>query len=426
MISRHLIWMCFFALACNDTRSDLSFPAPTHRTLADYHQSLPDTLTESVYLDKMLGLLVGSAIGDAMGAPTEMWPRQDIVDRYGFVTDFTRLDRPRSPEGPWQSQMRSGATTDDTRWKWLTGQFLLEQNQAQLDGKRFAQYILQQFRREAIDLSEASTATAISDELTHVTWLQEWALVATPYAEGNMMDYHIALNKFYGGEMSCAGMLYAPLIGACYPANPQLAYLNTYELALFDLGYARDISGLTGAYVAAALNPELSYDELLGLSETIDPYNYLESRLIGRLAHQYAETANTIVHAATTKSPASIGALPQNFPYGRSQFDQLQEIYQAMDAHQKDIAFHAGEIHFINLAALHWSGGDFSKAMEFVTNYGRDNDTVGAVTGAILGAYHGASHLPEKQVQHILELTRDHLGIDLQHLARQLVSVLPR
>ena len=42
--------------------------------------------------------------------------------------------------------------------------------------------------------------------------------------------------------------------------------------------------------------------------------------------------------------------------------------------------------HLINLTALLFSNYQFQPAMEFVTNYGRDNDTVAAVTGAILGA----------------------------------------
>ena len=37
----------------------------------------------------VLGSLVGSAIGDAMGAPTEMWSRDQIQAEYGFVSDLS-------------------------------------------------------------------------------------------------------------------------------------------------------------------------------------------------------------------------------------------------------------------------------------------------------------------------------------------------
>jgi ADP-ribosylglycohydrolase len=42
-------------------------------------------LTESELYDKILGILVGAAIGDAMEAPTEMWPGEGIELEYGFV-----------------------------------------------------------------------------------------------------------------------------------------------------------------------------------------------------------------------------------------------------------------------------------------------------------------------------------------------------
>jgi len=53
------------------------------------------------------------------------------------------------------------------------------------------------------------------------------------------------------------------------------------------------------------------------------------------------------------------------------------------------MAFHPGEVHQINLTALLFTDFDFEKSLAFVTNYGRDNDTVAAITGAILGALHG-------------------------------------
>ena len=74
----------------------------------------------------------------------------------------------------------------------------------------------------------------------------------------------------------------------------------------------------------------------------------------------------------------------------------------------------------INLVALIFCDLDFSKALEFVTNYGRDNDTVGAITGAILGAYWGASRLPAHLAEPVLATNKEQLGIDLPVLAERL------
>ena len=62
--------------------------------------------------------------------------------------------------------------------------------------------------------------------------------------------------------------------------------------------------------------------------------------------------------------------------------------------------------------------------MEFITNYGRDNDTVGAVTGSILGALHGYMALPQDQCELVLRVNREVLGIDLEQRARQLTTAV--
>ncbi len=86
--------------------------------------------------------------------------------------------------------------------------------------------------------------------------------------------------------------------------------------------------------------------------------------------------------------------------------------------------FHAGEIHMINLAALIFGEFDFQRSLEFVINYGRDNDTVGAVTGSILGAYYGKSRLPVDMVKAVLQTNKEKLAIDLEKWAENLTDMM--
>jgi ADP-ribosylglycohydrolase len=88
----------------------------------------------------------------------------------------------------------------------------------------------------------------------------------------------------------------------------------------------------------------------------------------------------------------------------------------------QDIPFHAGEIHLINLTAIAYSQGDFRRAMAFIVNFGRDNDTVAAVTGAILGAYLGYQALPQDMARGVITVSKQTMGIDLESLARQLTD----
>ena len=59
--------------------------------------------------------------------------------------------------------------------------------------------------------------------------------------------------------------------------------------------------------------------------------------------------------------------------------------------------------------------------MQFIVNYGRDNDTVAAIAGMILGAKDGYANLPDHLKKEILRVNKEVLGIDLEALAHELV-----
>ena len=405
-----------------------AFPVPKS-TPGMEEPTWPAELDRETYRDKVLGLLVGSAIGDAMGAPTEMWHRSEIEVQYGYVASLDEVIREGSPEGPWDYNLPGGGTTDDTRWKYLTTKFL-SQNSARndsLDPQAFAKYIVDIYLAEKSHVGQvhAFDPSLLETEVRHMTWLQDWAKVAQPYLQNDIDGYSHAINRFYGGEMSCAGMLYTPVIGGYFPGAPQRAYREAYRMGLFDLGYARDISALTAAYTSQAFQPGVAYDHMISLSRSVDPNQYFKSRLVGRLAHDVFVAAQQIVHEAqqvdSTELMSSVD-LPSAFAFDTLYFAQVQKAYAGLDHRLQDIAFHANEIHLINLTALIISGGDFKKAVEFVVNYGRDNDTVAAVTGAILGAYHGASKLPPAWSQQVIATSRDVIGIDLEALADEMVD----
>jgi hypothetical protein len=399
------------------------FPVPVKPTLPV--ESLAMTLTREEYYDKVLGMLVGSAIGDGMGAPTEMWERKSIEIQKGYVDAMDGVIRERSPEGPWETNMQAGSTTDDTRWKYLGAQFLLTQSQDSLSPYDFAKHIIGVYQNKISEIGRTDTYENIDRVFAHATWLIEWVKVAQPFIDNNLVTYNEMLSRFYGGEMSCAGLLYTPLVGAYFPGAPLKSYNQAYGLTIFDIGYARDISALTAAYVSKAMEPGVKYSDITRITRDVDPQGYFNSRLIGRMAFKAYENATYISHEAhslTEKDIPSNLRLPQNFKRDGLYYIQLQRAYALLEDHLQDIPFHAGEIHLINLTALEFSGGDFKKALEFVINFGRDNDTVGAVTGSVLGAYWGFNKLPPEMAAQALKANKEFVGIDLKLLAQQLVD----
>lgn len=383
----------------------------------------PNLVKKDPLYDKILGCLVGSAIGDAMGAPTEMWGRADIQKSYGFVDRLDSVVREPSPEGVWIANLPAGGTTDDTRWKKLMVNYLIsEKSNNNLIPENFAKYILSEFEKyKNIENNESQSKT---EPNLQSNWLVEWAKVARPYIKGNYKQYSVAVDKFYGGEMVCGGMLYAPIAGAFFPNNPLKAYQETYKISIFDIGYARDISALVAAMTAAAIHPNAQKDSVLAVLKNIDPENYFQSRLVGRSSYRIYEGAVDIVNKSKNALLINLNynqlPKPPNAPLDSVYLARMYRAFELLDTKQQDMPFHAGEIHLQVLTALLFADFDFEKTMFFLVNYGRDNDTTSAIAGGILGAFWGYEKLPKIMKEKVIKVNKELLNNDLELMAHKL------
>lgn len=387
------------------------------------------SLTRAELYNKVLGMLVGSAIGDAMGAPTEMWSREMIRLEYGFVDKLDSMVREPSAEGTWAWNLPAGGTTDDTRWKKLTIEYLLSgANSGNLNARQFAQHLVNQYKSdiEKLKNTESYSPEPFEDGARRMAWLQEWAQVARPYATQDHLAYTDALSRFYGGEMVCAGLLYAPAVGAFYPENPHEAYQQMYKVSLFDIGYARDISSLAAAMTAAGMKKNARKEDLIAVFRAVDPQGYFKSRLVGRVAFRLLREARLIVEQANRLQTNEINLsklkFPKNFKVDTLYLARMQRAFELLDAKNQDMPFHAGEIHLQVLTAMLFSDFDFEKTLIFLVNFGRDNDTTSAVAGGILGAYWGFERLPKTMKQQVLSTSKTQLNTDLEALAAQMTE----
>ncbi len=451
-----LVSILIFTTGCETT-------SPSSATSSVASVSPPATvpaLPREVYHDKVLGLLIGSAIGDAMGAPSEMWRRDAIQFDYGFVEQLDDMVRAPSAEGTWKHNLPAGGTTDDTRWKEITIDFLRTQTPGQESATDFASFLVARYEQRIAQLkaTEGFDPQPYEEKLMKMNFLQEWALIAKPYAEDDLAGYSNALHKFYGGEMTCAGMLYAPMLAAARPADPEAAYQLAYELGIFDLGYARDLTGLVAAMTAAAFAADPTqvghkarptsedavprgsgftpdnerrsgsrpHDKILNVNRSVDPEGYFASRLVGRSAYRFFQHARRIAMEARAVE-LDPEAEPMDVPEAFAHLDplayaQLRRAFDMLDEANREVSFHPAEIYLITLTAMLFHDFKFEPTMVFITNYGRDNDTVAALAGAILGAYHGAESLPVRMSQQVVTVNREQLGIDLEQLADEMTA----
>ncbi len=419
---------CGFYTSCREQAAQLNIPEPVKIA----YGADSTMLSAEAYHDRVLGALVGSAIGDAMGASTEMWHREDIQRKYGYIIGLTAAERGQSPEGTWEHNLGAGATTDDTRWKYLIVNYIAK-NKSEISPQKFARFITDYYESVAGGLAKKeilSNPDVLDGALEKVDWIKEWARVALAFQDGPIA-YSTALNRFYGGEMACAGMLYSPAFGLV-AENPERAYAMAYEHSLFDHGYAKDITALVSAMTKMALQTT-SMDSILNTAVFTDPLRYQDSRLVGRITLDISEASRKIVRQAgnlfapgiSLSETISLPEVPRGFPGSPEEWAQQVYVYDFLEEHEMAIPFHAGEIWQILIAGLEFGQGDFQKTMQFIVNYGRDNDTVAAVAGMILGAKMGFSGLPEELSGPVMLTSRQQIGLDLEKLADEMAGVYP-
>jgi ADP-ribosylglycohydrolase len=369
--------------------------------------------TRQQLYDKILGSLVGSAIGDAMGAPYEMWPREEIFQKRGYISKLDTVFREKGAEGPWYTDLPPGGTTDDTRFKKLMVDFLKSQNPNQpLSPKKFAQHIIYQYN----SFSKEQPIDSMK-----LDWLIEWVKIAKPFVKKDYLTYQQNLIKFYGGDLACGGLLYSPAIGLFYPGEPLKAYTEAYNLALWDQGYARDLTAIAAAMVSAAMEMDPKKETILLAFDKMDPQGFHQSRLVGRLATGLLYKAQYIVKLADSTDIGNETNLEKIYKL------KQEKAFKLLHEQNEKIPFHAGEIMLQVVTAMLFTDFDFEKSIAFLVNNARDNDTNSAIAGSILGAMVGFEKLPLKMRNQVIVVNKNKLGIDLEKMANDLTdSVMSR
>ncbi|MPV51264.1 ADP-ribosylglycohydrolase [Pseudactinotalea sp. HY160] len=111
--------------------------------------------------DRALGALLGLAIGDALGMPTQSFSRAEIAERFGVITGLcdAPADQPIAPGMP------AGSVTDDTEQALLVADLLIS-GRGRIDARAFAGALRaweeRMIARGSLDLLGPSTKAALA------------------------------------------------------------------------------------------------------------------------------------------------------------------------------------------------------------------------------------------------------------------------
>lgn len=311
--------------------------------------------------DRATGALLGVAIGDALGMPSQTLNLEQIRAAYGTITDFTDA----VPDQPVSGGLIAGTITDDTEQSLLLAKILLDPRGG-FDEQRWVEMLLDWERdtraRGVNDLLGPSTKRAI-----------EALLKGVPVSQ---------TGRF--GTTNGAAMRIIP-VGIAVPPQPLFQFVSAVEET------CRVTHNTSEAIASAASVAAL-------VSAGVDGASFEDAVPFALEAARAGERRGT---SATTGRMSDRIEHALELAKGKSGPDAARDV-----ARKIGTSVAAIESVPMAFAVVRLSGGDVWKAGLISANIGDDTDTIGAIACGMAGAASGVSALPAEKVAQIIRVNR--------------------
>lgn len=392
-------------------------------------RGLAETGAEPRALDRVRGLLFGSALGDAIGGPIEFQSReavQTLADppkawRVGEKLDAAarsaaaaRLKlRPYLPlrpgtesYGQWNAASPPGTITDDTRHKLVLLHSLHAVHKAgrwPLGVGDLAKSYLEWPLTPAVVGREGYEALAAD-------WLEEWQLAARWVLGGRDLSNALPPARMWQSLPTCSGQMTLLPIAALFPGQPEKAYLAAYHLGFFDNGFGKDLNAALVAGLAEALatpvargGESAAFSRVLGAMRKTDPLRFGQIRWSERAVDRWLDLALRFAREAKGE-PARLFAL-------------LEAEFARTTKWEAQVPF------VVAFSCLALAEYDARAALQLSVEWGHDTDSYAQLVGAFAGALHGAEPFPADWLRNVgARLWADH-GVDLEEECRFLAGL---
>ena len=324
--------------------------------------------------ERAKGALYGLGIGDALGMPTQLLSRRQIVERWGpLLTGFDAAPY----DHPIAAGMTAGAVTDDTEQAVLLGWLLVEGNGRTEPGAVAAALLgweREMAERGSLDLLGPSTKRAL-DAIAH----------GTPPAEAGKH-----------GDTNGAAMRVAPVGIVAAPGNLPGLVDRVQQVSIATHNTSVALAG--AAAVAAAVSAGIDGADIGAATETA----VAAAELGAQRGHWTAgaDVAARIRWAADLVS----GAGPERAA------EVIYTLVGTSLATQESVP--------AAFAVLSAVPGDPWQACLLAASLGGDCDTIAAMAGAVGGACHGLAAFPAHAIEAV-----DGNGLRIPELAEQLFAL---
>ncbi|MBW8347914.1 ADP-ribosylglycohydrolase family protein [Bacillus sp. IITD106] len=331
---------------------------------------------------KTLGGILGAAVGDAMGAPTEMKTTEQIIERFGgYVKNFIA-----PPEDTFARNNLPGQITDD---------FSL------------AFFIMKAIIRHNGEINDEVAKEGIIDWSNHEEYFEPFAGPTTRAAimemKGEKLISTEPLVNYNAQATNGSAMKIFP-VGLVNPDNVDEAINDAITITLPTHNNHLAISGACA--VAAAVSKAMADDA--------NVYNVIQAGLYGAKEGEKLgkEVGITVAGPSVVKRMelAIEIALKSN-----SMENAMKELADIIGS-----GIHISESVPAAFGLFLAANGDTMESIYGGVNIGNDTDTVASMAGAIAGTLNGYQSFPDGYLNEINEKN----NMDLSYIAKSLLSLV--
>jgi ADP-ribosyl-[dinitrogen reductase] hydrolase len=290
------------------------------------------------------GCLLGLAVGDALGMPTEGYSREEIRSTFGLVRDMLA-----APPGHFHSGLAAGQHTDDTEQCLLLAESLIENGGFSPD--RFAEKLAEWGASWTLDDSlncgvGFTSRSAVENLLAGISWKESGLAIPT-----------------------CGSSMRVAPLGLLYHCDLSLVsrYAELQSLPTHNGAAAR--AGCIAVAVGIALSLKGFCKEMV---------LRMAAALAGRVDREFADRLQWTLSLLDLRAEDALGLI-RNSPL-------VSEVVPA--------AFYC----YVKFPP--------EEALIAAANGGGDSDSIASIAGALCGAYAGAAWIPERWLSCLEEKER--------------------
>lgn len=345
------------------------------------------------FQDRVRGVILATALGDALGAPIEKLSYEQIKEGYTRVETLkTRWYKENESEDVTLGKQRgNGIVTDDTLMTIaLMNVYAIEKRH--LDAYDCGNEFVKEIAYRKINVPEFGKEAFIIDRLF--------------YPEKYIFMRHVLANcdpreGGIGNMINCGAAMYIAPVGVVNAGNPKAAY---DEAILFAMGhqssYGLEAAGVLAACVAKAFEQDATVEDIVqtALKYAKDGTKKAIEELTAAARTLRSEKDNKDKVVQTFHS-----IIAKYSPMGDDVHRKMEKVGIPSNHYTPSRLFSIEELP-LALAFIVLHDGEFYPAIYDGINSGRDTDSIGVMIGVILGAKYGYQVIKDEDIE-LLEST---------------------